>query len=299
MDNIQLYYIDNEINKIDKMKQGDVIYKNGVELLVVLSYDHNEPCKGCFFYEDKACGSERLIKCWDCKKEYIFTAIRKYNTTELCGIVKRYEETYKKSDQDEENYKETILEQEYIINTICDDLEREGYSVQPIIVPACGVGAPHKRYRIWLIASDCSDARVEGLRQGREDKIHGFEFTPQTRDKIRRLITDTSGLRSHRFLYDKEDDKKQRSTENRLFKKYACRDWDGRGSTQWKSFPTQSPICRGNDGLPFNVDNLTIPYGKWRKESIKAYGNAMVPLIAVKIFEMINKIEGYEQQTTL
>lgn len=99
--------------------------------------------------------------------------------------------------------------------------------------------------------------------------------------------------------YDKEDDKKQRSTENRLFKKYACRDWDGRGSTQWKSFPTQSPICRGNDGLPFNVDNLTIPYGKWRKESIKAYGNAIVPLIAVKIFEMINKIEGYEQQTTL
>jgi hypothetical protein len=76
-------------------------------------------------------------------------------------------------------------------------------------------------------------------------------------------------------------------------------DWDGRGSTQWKSFPTQSPICRGNDGLPFNVDNLTIPYGKWRKESIKAYGNAIVPLIAVKIFEMINKIEGYEQQTTL
>lgn len=35
MDNIQLYYIDNEINKIGKMKQGDVIYKNGVELLVV------------------------------------------------------------------------------------------------------------------------------------------------------------------------------------------------------------------------------------------------------------------------
>ena len=120
MDNIQLYYIDNEINKIDKMKQGDVIYKNGVELLVVLS-------------------SETDVET--------------------------------KSDQDEENYKETILEQEYIINTICDDLEREGYSVQPIIVPACGVGAPHKRYRIWFIASDCSDARVEGLRQGREDKI--------------------------------------------------------------------------------------------------------------------------------
>lgn len=95
MDNIQLRYIDNEINKIDKMKQGDVIYKNGMELLVVLSHDHNEPCKGCFFYKNKACGSEKPIKCWDCKKGYIFTAIRKYNTTGLRGIVKRYEETYK------------------------------------------------------------------------------------------------------------------------------------------------------------------------------------------------------------
>lgn len=36
MDNIQLYHIDNEINKIDEMKEGDVIYKNGMELLVVL-----------------------------------------------------------------------------------------------------------------------------------------------------------------------------------------------------------------------------------------------------------------------
>lgn len=183
--------------------------------------------------------------------------------------------------------KETLLEQEYVIETVCRDLEREGYSVQPILIPACGVGAPHRRDRVWFIASYRSDARVEGLRQGREDKIHGFEFTSQTRDKIRRLITDTSGLRSQRFLYDKEDDKKQRSTENRLFKKYACRDWDGRGSIQWKSFPTQSPVCRGNDGLPFNVDNLTIPYGKWRKESIKAYGNAIVPQVAFEIFKAI------------
>jgi len=44
MDNIQLYHIDNEINKIDEMKEGDVIYKNGMELLwqklkqVLLSY---------------------------------------------------------------------------------------------------------------------------------------------------------------------------------------------------------------------------------------------------------------------
>lgn len=94
MDNIQLCYIDNEINKIDKMKQGDVIYKNGMELLVVLSYDHGEPCRGCFFYKDKKCGSERLIKCWNCNKEYIFTVIRENDTTELDKMTKRHKEAY-------------------------------------------------------------------------------------------------------------------------------------------------------------------------------------------------------------
>lgn len=94
MDNIQLCYIDNEINKIDKMKQGDVIYKNGMELLVVLSYDHEEPCRGCFFYKDKKCGSERLIKCWNCNKEYIFTVIRENDTTELDKMIKRHKEAY-------------------------------------------------------------------------------------------------------------------------------------------------------------------------------------------------------------
>lgn len=96
MDNIQLCYIDNEINKIDKMKQGDVIYKNGMELLVVLSYDHGEPCRGCFFYKDKKCGSERLIKCWNCNKEYIFTVIRENDTTELDKMTKRHKEAYEK-----------------------------------------------------------------------------------------------------------------------------------------------------------------------------------------------------------
>ena len=73
--------------------------------------------------------------------------------------------------------KETLLEQEYVIETICRDLEREGYSVQPILIPACGVGAPHKRDRVWFIASDRSDARIEGLRQERENEIHGREST--------------------------------------------------------------------------------------------------------------------------
>ena len=32
------------------------------------------------------------------------------------------------------------------------DLESEGYQVQPLIIPACGVNAPHKRDRVWIMA---------------------------------------------------------------------------------------------------------------------------------------------------
>ena len=53
----------------------------------------------------------------------------------------------------------------------------------------------------------------------------------------------------------------------------------------WQQFPTQSPICGGDDGLPTKLDGIT--FSKWRNESIKAYGNAIVPQVAYEIFKAI------------
>lgn len=39
---------------------------------------------------------KKLIKCWDCNKEYIFTAIRENDTTELDEMIKRHKEVYEK-----------------------------------------------------------------------------------------------------------------------------------------------------------------------------------------------------------
>ena len=55
----------------------------------------------------------------------------------------------------------------------------------------------------------------------------------------------------------------------------------------WHNFPTQSPICGGDDGLPTELDGIT--FSKWRAESIKAYGNAIVPQVAYQIFKAIEK----------
>ncbi len=38
------------------------------------------------------------------------------------------------------------------LDTVLADLEGEGYAVQPFVIPACAIGAPHKRERVWIIA---------------------------------------------------------------------------------------------------------------------------------------------------
>lgn len=62
---------------------------------------------------------------------------------------------------------------------------------------------------------------------------------------------------------------------------------DGYSKNPWLEFPTQPPVRGRDDGLPFDVDYLAIPFTKWRQESIKAYGNAIVPQVAFEIFKAI------------
>jgi DNA (cytosine-5)-methyltransferase 1 len=66
-------------------------------------------------------------------------------------------------------------------------------------------------------------------------------------------------------------------------------------STQdrWRNFPTQSPVCGGDDGISHRLDNITFP--KWRNESIKGYGNAVVPQVVYRIFKTIEYIQTLKQ----
>ena len=70
-------------------------------------------------------------------------------------------------------------EQRFVIDRICEDLEQAGYSVQPIVIPACGIGAPHKRDRVWFVArlnedEPAPDAARIGLDNGCGDWQRGF-----------------------------------------------------------------------------------------------------------------------------
>ena len=78
----------------------------------------------------------------------------------------------------EENYR-TREEQLYTIEGICQGLEQAGYSVQPIVIPACAVGAPHRRDRVWIVANR-TDTRAEGLQQGGQNGVSQSFFAANT-----------------------------------------------------------------------------------------------------------------------
>ncbi len=48
--------------------------------------------------------------------------------------------------------------------TVASDLEAEGYTVESFIIPACGVGAWHRRNRLWVIAYS-PNAGIENMRE--------------------------------------------------------------------------------------------------------------------------------------
>lgn len=201
----------------------------------------------------------------------------------------------------EENY---IYREEsrFTLDKICADLEAEGYSVQPIVIPACSVGAPHRRDRVWIVArristtpfnpNSSNDSRKSEKIQGKSQKERLSE-----RNDIRKpgFTSDVLGHTSHAIserlegMYQSWGEESERKCVWRDFARH-CEEG------HWKHFPTQSPVCRGNDGIPFDVDSLTISFPKWRQESIKAYGNAWVPQVAYEIFCAIEAEEENNKQ---
>ena len=58
------------------------------------------------------------------------------------------------------------------LDQVLFDLESEGYASRTFIVPACGVDAPHRRDRLWIVA-DADSARLQG-RQNARDTSQGW-----------------------------------------------------------------------------------------------------------------------------
>lgn len=169
-----------------------------------------------------------------------------------------------------------------VFNEVQSDLEAESYEILPFLLPACGVNAPHKRERVWFIAYSESygNNRIGQLRdseqQGDKEKIReGFRDKSIDNGKIQ-STTNSNGRRLEERLCGFVEKSKANSDVNQL-----CNGF------RWENFPTQSPIRGRNDGVSSELDGITI--SKHRKESVKAFGNAIVPQVVQQIFKAISK----------
>lgn len=227
------------------------------------------------------------------------------------------------------------------------DLEAEGYEIQPFILPAAGVNAPHKRDRVWFIANN-ANARVESLRQGRQNKVYEPMYASNSNNsgiasskcfnnsKSKKGVCqrndaqfkssgfsqyetspNTTGIRERSGACEQREDATSREQLEGSKQGCNCNNYgtcgnatnsngirlrgqsNGAGNSgfvgenskrnDWQNFPTQSPVCSRDDGIPSGLSGITI--SKHRNESLKAYGNAIVPQIAFEIFKAIQSYQ--------
>lgn len=138
------------------------------------------------------------------------------------------------------------------------DLESEVYEVQPIVIPACAIGAPHRRDRVWIIAYAKSKRfGEEGTDSKRQEEWASSGSSLSTHAGSKRIQWERNGqvCRFDQVSWRKDG----RRIENKTNRPYI----------------SEPLICRGSNGLPNRVDR------------IKCLGNAIVPQVAYEILKNI------------
>lgn len=188
------------------------------------------------------------------------------------------------------------------LDNVLADLENENYACRPIIIPACGIGAPHRRDRVWIVANNNSVGR--GIQQKQssdcQDKTHTYdhgkeEFMAYTKGnsegglpkretqkhpiigKCGENVSNTDSLNG-KMRCESQQQKNEAETGSGVdgrTSRYGDL-WDV-GSGNWSIEPR---VGRVANGIPRRVDRL------------KALGNAIVPQIAYQIGKTIMQAEG-------
>jgi DNA (cytosine-5)-methyltransferase 1 len=213
-----------------------------------------------------------------------------------------------------------------VFDEVQAELEAQGYEVTPFLLPACAVNAPHRRDRIWFVAFNSKSKRntkVGRIWEGedndtfgiREENINATNSYMLRRDKciqynevntsqggvnafgdinkstINGYATDSDGIgqecRKERKRSQKRPQPNDKFTKRR----------NKLPGADFKMFPTSAPICYGDDGISDRLDSIT--FSKWRQESIKAGGNAIVPQVVHQIFKAIDQYNELNKQLTI
>jgi len=163
--------------------------------------------------------------------------------------------------------------------TVLKDLWEIGYDAEWHIISACGIGAIHRRERVWILAYPRSKG-LEGSRQTRDaseicpQKEISSCFSRQTFE--RGAFTYPNDLRLWSpFTSEKEKQEWWSETTSSFSTVFG------------KIISIEPTVCRGDDGVSRGLD-------KNRKERIKQLGNSVVPQIAEWIGQRILEYEALQ-----
>jgi DNA (cytosine-5)-methyltransferase 1 len=176
-----------------------------------------------------------------------------------------------------------------VFDEVCAELENYGYQVAPVVIPAAAVNAPHGRDRIWFIAH-CGEFRLEQCENTAEMETRQKEiFGKGNQSSLQSQTTSKVGNATNTNCNGFDECHRNNEIKPSQGGFNAFHDIN-QVPTNWDQFPTESPICSGDDGVPNRLDGITFP--KWRQESIKGFGNAIVPQVAFEIFKAIQQCDN-------
>ena len=153
------------------------------------------------------------------------------------------------------------------LDEVLDSLENEGYHNEVFVLPACGIGAWHKRDRVWIISY-------------RKDRFGAT--TKQEQDKYWKTVESQIEVLSNSGSWGHEES----GTFGQSFDSKMIPTWetaqpsDGCLSNIWESEPNVGRVAHGVSK---------------RMDRIKGLGNSIVPQLAYILFQSILQIESIIQ----
>jgi len=178
------------------------------------------------------------------------------------------------------------------LDQVLFDLEADNYASRTFVVPACGVDAPHRRDRLWIIAKNVADADSNDgrhisstksqVRHSRLEHRGGGDGQPVREIEQNVADADSQRGRLRNTEWQNAEDAGQPSGNQRD---------DARGMGFWDAEPSVGRVAHGiPDWMDEPRDIPRVSKGvPNRANRLKGLGNAIVPQISMKIAESILK----------